>query len=566
MPSMYALKRDTSRKEVFYLLILSLAWLALVLAIQPMGDFPLNDDWVYALAVKSVLENGYYQFPSPSSANVGPLVYWGALFCLPDGFSFNALRISSLTLGFVGILGMYSLTRTIGATPKLALLGALVLAVNPLYLGLAHSFMTDVPFLAVVILALLLLIKSLQHDSVVYLIAGLALTFIAILIRQLGIIVLIGFSVAYLTKYGFRLSNLAKTVAWVVSGVMLHFAYQHWLIETGRTPLLTLHSDSGHLNLPTPTIIVKKFLIMLMYTGFFILPVLPALLSRDRDTWRGHKKAFWIIASVLVTGFFLLLWWTDNLMPLADNVLLKSGLGPLTLSDTYNAQINYPMIPAGLTMFWDVVTLFSVAAGGVALYYLVRSTYQSWMTFKSSARATTWPSLLLIATGVSYFAIMTIIAAGFPLFDRYYLVFLPLFFLLILVTQADKSVNGGSVKLSLGLMLVYAVFSVAATHDYLAWNKTRWIATNDLMQKDKISPRQIDGGYEFNGWHLYDPKYHHDPKKSWWWVVDDEYVIASGPVSGYEELRRYIFQRWLLQRPSAVFVLKKSQSAERINR
>lgn len=115
-------------------------------------------------------------------------------------------------------------------------------------------------------------------------------------------------------------------------------------------------------------------------------------------------------------------------------------------------------------------------------------------------------------------------------------------------------------------MLVYAVFSVAATHDYLAWNKTRWIATNDLMQKDKISPRQIDGGYEFNGWYLYDPKYHHDPKKSWWWVVDDEYVIASGPVSGYEELRRYAFQRWLLQRPSAVIVLKKSQSPERINR
>lgn len=541
--------------------IIGLAWIALIIAVQPLGNFPLNDDWVYGLAVKSVLEKGYYQFPSPSSANVGPLVYWGALFCLPGGFSFNALRIATLTLGFIGLFGMYSLIRTVGATPKLALLGALALAVNPLYLGLANSFMTDVPFLTVLILSLVLLIKSLQLESRAYLIGGLALAFCAILIRQLGIVLLIGFAFAYLTKYGYRLGNLAKTIAWVVAGVLLHFAYQYWLVETGRTPLLTLHSSADHLNFPTLTIIIKKFLIMLMYTGFFILPLVPVLWSRDAGL-RSRKKAYWVAAFLLVVGFFLLLWWTDEFMPLADNVLLKSGLGPLTLLDTSNAQINYPAIPPALEYFWVAITFLSVVAGGLVLYYLLTSGYRYWLALKTSARTTTWLSVLLMATGVSYFAILTILAAGFPLFDRYYLVLLPLFVLLILITQGDSPHKSGSVNLSWGLLIFYAVFSVAATHDYLSWNRTRWMATSDLMQKDKISPKQIDGGYEFNGWYLYDAKYDHNPKKSWWWVVDDEYVIASGPVPGYRELRRYPFQRWLLQRVSYVYVLKKSRPAE----
>jgi len=33
---------------------------------------------------------------------------WGSIFCVPAGFSFNALRFS-LTLAIVGILGVYVL-------------------------------------------------------------------------------------------------------------------------------------------------------------------------------------------------------------------------------------------------------------------------------------------------------------------------------------------------------------------------------------------------------------------------------------------------------------------------
>src|SRR3954452_12493223 len=73
------------RADMLVLGCLGLGWAALWLLTIPVGDIPLNDDWVYALTVRSVLETGRYTLPSPVNANVFAQIYWGALFCLPFG-------------------------------------------------------------------------------------------------------------------------------------------------------------------------------------------------------------------------------------------------------------------------------------------------------------------------------------------------------------------------------------------------------------------------------------------------------------------------------------------------
>jgi hypothetical protein len=79
-----------------------------------------------------------------------------------------------------------------------------------------------------------------------------------------------------------------------------------------------------------------------------------------------------------------------------------------------------------------------------------------------------------------------------------------------------------------------------------------------LTTRDGLSPGAIDGGYEFNGWHLYEPGYREQPGKSWWWVKDDDYIIASGEVPGYQEIASYPFRRWLPPAPARIVVLRKS--------
>src|SRR5690242_11795839 len=99
------------RADFAGLLLLTLGWAVAIIAINPVGDFPLNDDWSYGYAVRKLVEEGALQFSGWTAANLLAQVAWGALFTLPLGFSFTALRVSTLVLGLAGVLATYGLLR-----------------------------------------------------------------------------------------------------------------------------------------------------------------------------------------------------------------------------------------------------------------------------------------------------------------------------------------------------------------------------------------------------------------------------------------------------------------------
>ena len=99
---------------------------------------------------------------------------------------------------------------------------------------------------------------------------------------------------------------------------------------------------------------------------------------------------------------------------------------------------------------------------------------------------------------------------------------------------------------------------MAATHDYLAWNRTRWAATDTLTREQRIPPQKIDGGYEFNGSFLYSENSIGHPGKGPWWIVDDEYVIATSDQRGYQQIRRFPYQRWLPPYDAPILVLHRT--------
>ena len=188
------------RDDLFALLSLTLIWTGMWLLSGPSGDFPLNDDWVYALSVRSILETGRFSLPSPASANVITQAYWGALFCLPFGFSFMALRVSTFALGAVGVLSVYLLLRELGATRRIAVVGALSLAVNPVYLELSVTFMTDVPFISLFAASLWLYVRGVRRDSGVTIAAAFAVALAAMLVRQFALALPV--AMASQTSYG----------------------------------------------------------------------------------------------------------------------------------------------------------------------------------------------------------------------------------------------------------------------------------------------------------------------------------------------------------------------------
>src|SRR6266481_12743 len=104
--------------------VIAAFWTLSVFLVNPIGNFPLNDDWAMGKTVNHLLEAGTYR---PSGWTGMPLItqiLWGALFCIPNGFSFTALRFSTLTLSLAGIAATYYLVRQSGKPRFLAVICA----------------------------------------------------------------------------------------------------------------------------------------------------------------------------------------------------------------------------------------------------------------------------------------------------------------------------------------------------------------------------------------------------------------------------------------------------------
>jgi len=152
--------------EISLLLGLALLWGALVFVVGFSGDFPLNDDWVYAWSVEQFIDGrGLQLLPY-----TGPLVYFqvllGAAIVKIFGFSFIVLRLITLVFGLVALWSLYWLLRQRHVNPIDSFLITLVLALNPWMFNLSFTFMTDVPFLALFLLACALFVRSYKKRSV----------------------------------------------------------------------------------------------------------------------------------------------------------------------------------------------------------------------------------------------------------------------------------------------------------------------------------------------------------------------------------------------------------------
>jgi hypothetical protein len=162
-------------------------------------DAPFRDDWSYLLTVKSVLVNGHYSLNPWASANPVFQTYWGALFGRTLGLSFESLRLSTLILAAVTVVAMYGLAIEQGLGAWGASIACLGLAGSGAFLILAFSFMTDVPFLALLVLALWLISRALRLNSRTAAIGGSLALGAAMLVRPQGVVVIIALVIMWLS-------------------------------------------------------------------------------------------------------------------------------------------------------------------------------------------------------------------------------------------------------------------------------------------------------------------------------------------------------------------------------
>ena len=524
--------------------LVGLAGLAVlvVLLVDPRGDFPLNDDWCFALAVRHLLREGEVRLTDWGSMTLVTQILWGAVFSLPRGFSFEALRVSSLVLGLVALVASYVTLRELEVARGLAVLAALTLLANPLFVVLAHTFMTDVPFLGFSTAAVYLLVRAFTRDSRPALAGGLSLALAATFVRQLGLVLFIGFALASLWRR-WR-TGRDWMVAWapLLGAFGLLRWYEAWLARRGSLPenyYLQWRLIRADLSAGVGEMIGRSFgtaLEMAIYLGLFVLPIAAMWIVQ-----RGGRRRTRLSVVAVATLVTLTLASRQWLVPYFSNILLdiqcatdRIVVGPLTLRDGCTAdRPGLGELPyAGR---W-LLTWFGLVGAGS----LVAAVFESEWKWRHREYRAEGAVILLVVVSGSYLALMTLI----HVFDRYLLFVAPL--VLALFARTIRTVRYTAQSLALGGAVIVSalLFGVGATQEYLDWNRARWRAIDYLTETVGAKREEIDGGFEFGGWVNFDARLRDDRVDTGWWVVDDRFVVSFRKVRGYRVLARFPYRGW----------------------
>jgi hypothetical protein len=311
---------------------------------------------------------------------------------------------------------------------------------------------------------------------------------------------------------------------------------------------------------------MMSFRRIVVYVGACALPLVMLLGWRVWLAVARAARTSWLARAQLgvgaaVTGWFA--WTTPSVlrqrnfrMPFHGSFNLADfGLGPATLHDVYIRGM--PHLPTASPDFFWKLTWLGVAGGallvGTALVIGLRL-----MLSNGEDRA----ARTAAASALAFIGGNLLILVAIFFYDRYFVPLLPL----VAVasgwsgatpgrTRLEWMLGHGALALALAGVVAIGGFSVAATHDYLAWNRARWQLLRQLTDGEKIPPSQIDGGFEFNGFLRYGSN--SKPGKSWWWVEDDRYLLSFGPVPGFTTYRAQDYSRWLGGR-GQVLVLRRN--------
>ncbi len=552
-------------------MVLLLVWISSLIAINPIAEFPTNDDFAYALTVKALVQDGRFQLTDWQSSTLVAQVLWAVPFCLIGGFSFTALRLSTLVLGLAGGFAMYALSRHLGLSRKLALFGSLLVIMSPLYVAQSNTFMTDIPFYAALLGSTYLIFRGLDHGEPAAYWMGLLLGLISVFIRQIGLGVFFGVVAAYpfFDRSWRRWITHAVVPAAIAFGSLQ--MYDAAITAQGQVPYVYFakHADLGravkdylHFKFGAARVPVSRIGVCSVYLGVFLAPIFVPLISCWTRAWAPARRVtLGLTGAVMAAVAAVALERRGIKMPLFGNVLDDFGMGWRSLPG------EWPHAPR-----WLWVGILAVGVwGGVAMYALwIRTAVEAWKHRHDSQRSIRLGHYVFIFVLNGMLTGPALIMYS-PFFDRYLLCLLPYALLLAVPFTGGIDVwnEAGRTARAVALvgLLLISAWSITIVHDYLEWNRTRWVAARYVATDLGIPPERFDGGFEVNnlehfGRNLYVPGDIRivpvDPATKV--RVGATHVLSVKPIAGYEKLKDFPCQTWLPCSPQSLLLSVKGEA------
>lgn len=529
----------------FYPVCLVLLFILIEFIINPIGNFPLNDDWYYERALNTWNQSGHLLNAQWGYTSMVSHLLFGKWATAIFGYSYTTLRFSTLLWSVCLVLVFYFLfIQELQTKPHQAFILTLLVLFNPISLSLSNSYMTDIPFLSSGLLSVFCYIRYRKTQAVYLLILSALFVTWSIFIRQLGVSFLLGIALSDIVIN----KKIRKQIVWFFCLPLLSlFAFEWWLKNHPEIPsgyaYLFFKNNDWQGSTPASEVLInfsKRWIHYFSLSGFLLFPLLiPSLFLCVKQGEIFNQKARLII----VMFFWALILWSLRKFPIG-NYLYDMGIGPEMYYDTYILHRNSEH--AFSSWLFQIIVVLA-ATGSLSLLFMV-------FDFVTDFKKNILNNILVSVVSISFLFYYSFLSLSDPIFDRYIMVF-SILILFLLHGPLISSFNAFK-KTAVVFIFLLGIFSVATCKDYLENNRTKWLAIEQIKKQFRVTDKEINAGYEHEGW-LFGP----DPAyfDKWKNNPPSRFVLTCGPLDKYHVVLSFSYQRFIPFKRDTIFVVEKNE-------
>jgi 4-amino-4-deoxy-L-arabinose transferase-like glycosyltransferase len=554
--------------------VLLLTIVALYVA-GPGGNFPTNDDGLYADGVRSLVDTGVFSIINSVAYDFIPIMC-GAAICKSFGFSYETLRLTTMSFHLLGICGIYFALRELQTKSIDAALISTVYALNPFTINLSLSFMTDIPALAFTNWSLFLTIAAIRRKQFRFWLLAILFLTASMSVRQSALVFMPSIVICGMLvlkdnrdRYLFAGTLLIPALAYI--------CLQKWLLDASTVPVLYGTYAGGIQDsllslFSSPFRIVKTAVQGACYLGLFLMPVTVTLAVRCVLCIEDRKRSI-MIALLVALGFVVVpliyLQIRGAYMPYSQNLFAPPVIGCYNLiGGKHLLSSNYLKILSYLADFAAALVSFSV------VFYLIQPVGSPQLDKRSKAKENI--EHVFFATILFCTAAFLLIQFQVNNLDRYYVIALgPM---LIILTPLWNHFEPKKLRiLTIILTALMGLYSTLAAADFMNFSRAQWLAIIKL-ESSGVSPREIDGGANYTlqvggqclyaackaqrggtfGWPENTRGCNERSVLRWWPILRDDYIIAAETVQGYHIISQVAYWSPIYWMHRSIFTLKSN--------
>lgn len=473
-------------------LLCGLLWLLAALLTRPFVESGLIDDFSYVKSAFVFADTYRLVYNGWATATIGWQIAWGGIFAHLFGHTYTAVRLANFVTSFATVWVAQAALRRSGLSRRNAAIGALTLALCPLFLPMSVSFMSDISGLFSILVCYYCCLRSLQseEDSHVlgWLIAASLLSIVGSTARQIAWMspLVMAPSAAWLLRRKRGVVPVAVAL-WLLSAAVM-LGSMRWF---GHQPLSVPEGIiQGAVNVKSFRELLGNMTAAIFCLLFMLVPLLAAWTAKRLRATQVAIVAVCTVVVTLVVRFLAAHAVERGWAPWTGDILDKIGMLGYRNAWTLGIEPS-PLAPWGRVLLSFIVVAF-------ALWFAFAVVSNGRKEPKQN-EVIAWHPLLILTVPflVTYFVLLCPRAMWGIVIDRYLLP--PIAFgILFLLRISQERIGPRLPAISYVLLGLFAFFAITGTHDWIAMHRARVEAVQRL-QSQGVERLQIEAGYQMDG-------------------------------------------------------------------